>query len=465
MKKRIVWSVVALLGVLVFPLRAEIVPAQEPAKNVIWLIGDGMGPELAGFLMQGARAGVIPEYKKRTTALEELIKDGTQGLYFNHTRGTIVTDSAASATQMATGEWSLPLHIGINYKNKIVPTVLELAKQKGKAIGIITDTYVTDATPAGFTAHVLDRKEKYEIARQQMALAPEIILGGGKQYFFSKENANLLDVARQKGYQIAETKKELSKVRSGKVLGLFADKGMPMAVEMSKHPQVPELADMTQKALDILSQDPDGFVLMVEAGKIDWAAHAHDAGAMLAELKTLDKTLALLRAFADTHPDTLIYVNADHDTGLGAFSYFHLNKKDAAHKTEQGEVLYGNDTYYSSFATYKKLQKQRRSLYELEEELKKLPPEELTPQLVKKKLDKALGYSVDISSFENLQDVPGIFRQLNEHYGLVWATPTHSSSILLGVAYGPWQELFSGVYHNTDILPKLKTALGWGDKE
>ena len=374
-----------------------------------------------------------------------------------------MTDSAAAATQMATGAWSLPKKIGLDYRDKQVPTLLELARQKGKAIGIISDTYVTDATPAGFTAHVASRKERKEIARQQLTLAPEVILGGGKKYFSGEGAEDLLELARTQGYQVVETKKGLARVHQGKVLGLFAAKGMPMAVEMKAHPQVPALADMTQKALEILAQDPDGFVLMVEAGKIDWAAHANDAGATLAELKVLDKTLAVLRAFADKHPGTLLYVNADHDTGLGAFSYFHLNKQAASHKTEQGEVLYGDDTYYASFSTYALLQKQRLCLYTLEEELKTLPPEKLTPAFVKKRLEEALGYKIDISAFKNLQDVPGIFKQLNEQYGLVWATGTHSSSVLLGIAYGPGQELFKGVYHNTEILPKFKTALGWGE--
>ena len=454
-----------LAGLFVFGFAFALEQTEPaPVRNVIWVIGDGMGPELMGFLMQGVRAGALADYPDKTCTLEQFINEGEQGFFFNHTHDTVVTDSAAAATQMATGQWSLPGRIGIDYQGKPAVTLLELAKQKGKSIGIISDTYVTDATPAGFTAHTDSRRNKMEIARQQIQLGVDVILGGGKQYFSTGENKDLLTAANEQGYRVVQDKKALTKVRTGKLLGLFADKALPMAVEMHAHPKVPTLALQTQKALEILSQNPEGFVLMVEAGRIDWAAHDNDAGSTLAELKVLDKTLAVVRDFIQTHPDTLVYINADHDTGLGAFTYQVLSKEQATHKTEQGEVLYDGKNFYGSFDTYALLEKQRQNLYTLENELKKMPPQKLTPQLLQKKLSHAVGYPLNITEFENLEDISGIFKQLNDKYSMVWATKTHSSSMLVGIAYGPYQELFKGVYHNTDILPKMKTALGWSEE-
>ena len=339
--------------------------------------------------------------------------------------------------------------------------MLEIAKQKGKAIGIVSDAYVTDATPAGFTSHTVSRRQKMDIARQQIALEPEVILGGGEKYFTSGENKKLFSQARKQGYQTPRNKKEMAKIRSGKILGLFAQQALPMAVEMPAHPQVPQLAEMMQKAVELLEQNPQGFVLMVEAGKIDWAAHANDAGAVLAEMKVLDQTLAFVRRYADEHPGTLVYLNADHDTGLGTFTYQVLNEQQAARRTEQGEVLYDGNTFYGTFNTYALLEKQTRSLYYVEKELKEIPAEKRTPALLQKRLSAAVGYPLDINSFENIQDIPGLFKQLNDKYGISWATDNHSASVLIGVAYGPYQELFKGIYHNTDILPKMKTALGF----
>ena len=461
--RKILFLLVMLCSVVSGVHAEKLITSTLPAKNLVWIIADGMGPELMGFLMEGARSGVMRDYKKDVSAMEHLIRDGEQGLFFNNTQDTIVTDSAAAATQMATGRWSLPGYIGVDYQGNSAENLLELAKQKGKAIGVVSDAYVTDATPAGFTAHAQNRRDKTEIARQQLVLEPEVILGGGKKYFSGENNENLLAKAAEQGYQVVFDKKSLAKVHRGRVLGLFADKGMPMAVETYAYPKTPDLTEMTQKALELLAQDEDGFVLIVEAGKLDWAAHANDAGATLAELKLLDKVIASVRKFADKHPETLMYLNADHDTGLGAFVYQNLDNAGVARKTQQGEVLYKGDVFYGNSATYAKLEKQRRSLYLVEQEMKKLPAEKLTPAFVQKQLSRALGYQVDISEFENLTDVHGLFKQINEQYGFAWATQAHASSVLIGVAYGPGQEQFKGVYHNTEILPKLKNILNFNE--
>ena len=452
------------LGLVGCVLSATLAVAAQPARNLIWVIADGMGPELMGFFMQGARAGVLANYPSRTSTLEQLLQHGQQGLFFTYTHDTVVSDSAAAATQMATGHFSLPDRIGLDYQGRAVPTLLEIAQQKGKSIGIISDAYVTDATPASFTAHAESRRHKMQIAQQQLALGVDVILGGGKKYFSTAENKNLLAQARKKGYQVVQDRKSLQRVREGKLLGLFADKALPMAVEMHNHPHTPTLPEMTQQALAVLARNPEGFVLMVEAGKIDWAAHANDAGATLGEMKVLDQTLQTVLAFVQAHPDTLVYLNADHDTGLGSFVYQILGKDQAARRTEQGEVLYDGHTAYGAFDTYRLLEKQRRSLYYVEQELKALPAEKRTPQEIQKRLSEAVGYEIQITDFENLHDIPGLFKQLNAQYGLAWATQTHSSAPLIGVAYGVGQALFGGVYHNTEILSKLKTALGWSEE-
>lgn len=431
-----------------------------PAKNVIWIIGDGMGPELMGFFMQGVRYGKLQGYEEPVSNMERLMQEGTYGLYFTNTARTIVTDSAAAATQMATGTPTLPQRIGVDENGQAVQTLLEWAQQRGKATGIISDAYVTDATPAGFTAHVPDRKQKYEIARQQIAGNFDVILGGGRKYFTKKENKNLLRQAKKQGYQVVETARALTRVKKGKLLGLFAQQDLPMAVEMSRYPHVPSLTAQTQKAVEVLAQHPNGFVLMVEAGKIDWAAHANDTGAVLAELKNLDSVLAFVREYAATHPDTLVYVNADHDTGLGAFVYRSLDGEEAARRTARGEVLYSqNRKDYGNFAVYQTLEKQTRSLYKLYVRLKALPAAQLTAAYVEAQLREALGYPVSLGEFDNPTDLEGLFAQINARYNFAWATQTHSASPLIGIAYGPGAELFGGVYHNTDILVRLQQAL------
>ncbi len=435
-----------------------------PAKNVIWVIGDGMGPEILGFWAQGVRYTNSTNDSPHISHTENLMNQAVWGLYFNNTYDTVVTDSAASATQMATGRFSRPLFVGLDYEKRPVDTLLERALQHGKAIGVVTDTYVTDATPAAFTAHVESRRQREEIARQQLALGPQVILGGGLKYFNKGENKELLRQAQAQGYQVVQNKKQLAKITSGKVLGLFADEALPMAVELHQYPKVPSLITMAQKAISLLEPAENGFIVMIEAGKIDWAAHGNDPGATWAEMKQFDQLIAYLTQYVQAHPDTLLYINADHDTGLGGFAYRHVGKENAAKRTAQGEVLYGKDTDYGSFRTYELFDKQTRSLYLLEEELKNLPVEKRTPALIQKKLSQALGYDIDITQFENLEDVPGIFRQLNDLRAISYATKNHSAAPLLSLAYGADAEQFGGVYHNTDILPRLMRVLGWEGK-
>lgn len=459
MQKVLKWGLLAVcLCVSGFLNAAEV-------KNVIWVIGDGMGPEVMGFFMEGARYAGLEGYPDNVSHLEKMMNNGSWGLYFNNTYDTIVTDSAASATQMATGQRSHPELVGVAHDGSSPQTLLELAKEKGKSIGVISDAFVTDATPGGFTAHVPARGMKMDIARQQIALGVDVISGGGMKYFSTGENKRLLSQAKLKGYRVARNREELSKINSGKLLGLFSEGGMPLSIELYKHPQVPTLTEQTKKAVELLEKNKEGFVLMVEAGKIDWAGHANDMGALLAEMKNLDELLAFVMKYADEHPGTLVYLNADHDTGLGAFTYYHIGWFNLfAMRTTQGEAIYAGDTNYVPFKIFKSFEKQKGSLWALQEELYRMPADQRPPEYLKKRLEEVLGEPVDLSEYRNLDDIPGVFRQLDEKRGIIWATHNHSSAPLLSVAYGPQAHRFTGVYHNTDIFPRMKSVLGWDEK-
>lgn len=433
-------------------------------KNVIWIIGDGMGPELMGFFMQGVKHASIKIYPDKTSNMEKMMNKGQWGLFFNNTYDTAVTDSAAAGTQMAIGKYSRPEYIGVDYNGEPSQTILELAKEKGKSVGIVSDAYVTDATPAAFVAHVSSRGHKTEIARQMIDLEPDVILGGGLKYFNSGDNKNLLKKARMKGYQTVFNKEELAKIKKGKLLGLFSEQGMPVAIEMYQYPHLPSLAEQTRKALDLLSQNEEGFFLMVEAGKIDWTAHSNEEGATFHEMLVLDAALKEALDFAEKNPDTLIYLNADHDTGMGGFTYRYLNGEQASRKTSQGEVLYGYNVDYASLKEYDKMVGQKRYLYNLVSELKKMPSSQLNTEYIEKRFSEALGYPVDISSYKNPLDLDGLVKQMTRDRGFAWATGTHTSAPVLSVAYGPAAEKFTGIYHNTDIFGRLVEAYGWTEE-
>lgn len=429
----------------------------KTAKNVIWVIADGMGPGTMGFFMEGVRHADLSAYPDKISHLEKFLNESQLGFYMNNTYDTVVTDSACAATQMACGVPSRPDYIGMDFTGSPAENIMELARKNGKAVGVISDAYVTDATPAGFLAHTSSRKNKYEIARQMVSSGAQVILGGGLKYFSKGENKNLLKQAQKAGYQTVRNKKALNRIQKGKVLGLFADEAMPFYVEKARYSGVPTLLDMTKKAVEVMSQNESGFFLMVEAGKVDWALHDNEPGATFYEMLNLDETLAFLHDFARKNGDTLLYVNADHETGAPAFHYRHLDEAAVQHKSAQGEMLYGGNTDYVSYAAYNRLLKQKRMLYYMDKEFKALPKERQTLETLQQMLDEALGYRVDISGFENPFDYKSLIRQLNAQEGIVWATGSHTSSAMLSAAYGGFGD-FGGVYHNTELKNKFAQA-------
>lgn len=361
---------------------AEASPAvtetSSSVKNLIVYIGDGMGPEAAGLLNAYAKYAASSIYKPdRRTALEELMAEGALALVYHDAADNLVTDSAASATQMASGERALLEAVGISENGRPVSTMLDKAKQLGKATGLVSDTRLTHATPAGFGAHAPHRNMENEIAQELIEKKIDVLLSGGLQHFiprnFSAEeparfnkikmlmgknapivsrrrdNRNLLAEAEKNGYTAVFSTSALKQAeQKDKILGLFSVSAMPYRVDADNASFVssaPSLKQMTQSALRSLSKNQNGFFLMVESGIIDWAEHDNDAGALLHEMIRFDETLAVLNDFVKARNDTLLIVTADHDTGGFAFSYA---KRDIPSPVPFPGNAYPKDSYAPS---------------------------------------------------------------------------------------------------------------------
>ncbi|HEY63103.1 MAG TPA: alkaline phosphatase [Caldilineae bacterium] len=285
------------------------------ARAIILFIGDGMGEaqRTAGRWAAVGRDGML--------AMDAMPFSGWS---CTASANSAVTDSAAAATALATGVKTNNGMIAVDPAGRPLTTILERAQTRGKAVGLVTTTQVTHATPAAFAAHVRSRKEMLEIARQMIAAGVDVLLGGGEDEFLPttmsgcypqpgerSDGRNLIAEAVAVGYTYvcdADALAAVDPTSTSRLLGLFADEGMV-------RPFSPSLAEMTRKAIEILSQDPDGFFLMVEGGQIDWASHANDAANAIADVIGLDEAVSVALAHAATAPDTLIIVTADHETG------------------------------------------------------------------------------------------------------------------------------------------------------
>ncbi|MCX6025468.1 MAG: alkaline phosphatase, partial [Chloroflexi bacterium] len=289
-------------------------PAPAAPRNIILFIGDGMGE------------------RQRTAA--RWVEVGTTGIL--HMDGlpvggwsrtasadNAVTDSAAGATAIATGVRTNNGWLAVAPDHSELTTILEHARMEGKSAGLVTTVQVSHATPAAFAAHVEDRNLMDEIAGQMFDEGVEVLLGGGENQFLPSSIAgcfdygtrtdgrNLIGEALDAGYAHVCTAAELAAVDStttSHLLGLLADE------EMTR-PYNPDLATMTQRAIDVLSRDPQGFFLMVEGGRIDKAAHANNGADAIADTRGLDEAVAVGRVFAASAGNTLVIVTADHETG------------------------------------------------------------------------------------------------------------------------------------------------------
>lgn len=319
-------SLVALGASLLSPLNLGATSKQQPKlakgkyKNVIFMVSDGMsnGTLSMANLLHRSIYGTSSNWIK-------LYEDGKaqKALMDTSSASSIVTDSAAASS--AWGGGKKVSNGSLNYNSDTKTTnkpILQKMKEAGKAIGCVTTVPITHATPAGFCIATASRNEQAAIAEMYLELQPDVMLGGGGQYFASnkrKDGKDMYQAFKNLGYHIALTKKELNDISSlinKKLIGTFAEDALPYSIDQfndaALNDSTPSLSEMTQIALQRLSTNKNGFMLQIEAGKVDWAAHANDISALLFDQLEFDKTIAITRKFVEEHPDTLLIITTDH---------------------------------------------------------------------------------------------------------------------------------------------------------
>jgi alkaline phosphatase len=294
--------------------------ATPHAQAVILFIGDGMGTE---HLEAGRWAAVG---QRGQLAMDTLPVSGMLRTASENSTRINPTDSAAAATALATGVKTKNGYIGVDEDGAALETILEIAEGQGMATGLVTTAQVTDATPAAFAAHVSDRYRMQEVALQMLESGVDVLLGGGENDFLprsidgkypspgnrtDRKNLILNNLGIPGGFdEWVWDAAGLAAVNpaADRLIGLFADEVMP-------RPYSPTLAQMTEAAIGILSRDPEGFFLMVEGGGIDRAAHDRDARNVIGDVTGFDEAVQVGLEYAALHPDTLVIVAADHETG------------------------------------------------------------------------------------------------------------------------------------------------------
>ncbi len=295
-------AAVALAACQQAPTNKPLEEVAPKAKNIILLIGDGMGvSQVSSSFYYGDQDPNFKRFKQI-------------GLINTTPISGKITDSAAGATAFSAGQKSYNAAIGVDKDTVAIKTILEIAAEKNRKTGVISTSSITHATPASFYAHVKHRNMQEEIASQLVEAPVDFFAGGGIKFFDRrKDNANLYASLVEKGFQMDSTalNKPAQWDINQKYGYLLANDGMPRMLDGRGD----FLPNATQMALDYLSQDTSGFFLMVEGSQIDWGGHANDAEYLITEVLDFDKAIGAALDFAEKQGNTLVIVTADHETG------------------------------------------------------------------------------------------------------------------------------------------------------
>lgn len=281
--------------------------AKKKPKNIILLIGDGMG------LAQISSRFYFEESEPNFTRFKNI------GLIETSASSHKITDSASSATAYSCGVKTYNGAIGVNKDTIPLPTIIELLEPTGAYTGLVATSSITHATPASFYAHTASRNFNEDIAKYLVYSSVDFFAGGGAEYFDKRSDGlKYLDTLAHLGYTMDTTG-----IKANSPLNINQKYGY--LLEANAMPKMQDnrgdyLSDATDQALSYLSQSDKGFFLMVEGSQIDWGGHANDAEYIIEEVKDFDKVIGKVLDFAEKDKNTLVLVTADHETGGFALS-------------------------------------------------------------------------------------------------------------------------------------------------
>jgi alkaline phosphatase len=471
-------------------------PQAKNPRNIILVMGDGLGPQQLGILSAFGR--IQPESDE---GFRELAANSAIGVHLPFSEDSVVNDSACSATQLGSGCSCLPQQVGVDSHGAPCPSFIELAQKLGMKTGVVSDTRLTHATPASFSVHVENRGSEPEIAAKIAASGIDLLLSGGLSFFLPKDSAATLpadcaalkapsvradsnDLIRDfstRGYSLVCSRRALRAASRLPLVGLFASNEMREAFSEGEGSE-PTLEQMTASALELLD-NPRGFALMVEAGQIDWAGHDNDVGWLLAEMRRADRMLRVINEFAERNPDTLVLVTGDHETGSFGFSYRKASEDEAPDAKRNGAHL-----HFADADDLRSVARARRSNRDTLREFFSLPSEKRSAETLSRLASHASGHPFSIDEakhflscldttskkpkvessrcplgafypYEDLNPAVLLGRPTSTRTSAVWGNGTHTSTPILVFARGPGADRFTGVQTSTELGARLIQSL------
>lgn len=293
------------------------------------MVSDGMSIgtlTMAGLMLErkeGRKSNWLKLYERQENVRRALMDTASAS--------SLVTDSAAASSSWGGGFRVNNGSLNVGPDGTLHKPILQKFKAAGKSVGCVTSVPVTHATPAGFCINNDKRGDQGEIALQYLPLRFDVMLGGGEEFFSAdkrKDKQDVFGMFARDGYHVIRTRNELQQTGPGTarpVLGVFHEDGLPYELDRQQDKslmeRVPSLAEMTAQAISILKKNSKGFVMQVEGGKVDWAAHANDAAALIYDQIAFDDAVKVALDFAENDKETLVIITTDHgNANPGLFS-------------------------------------------------------------------------------------------------------------------------------------------------
>lgn len=446
-------------GLLVREASAQVRRRASQVKNIIFMVSDGMSmgvPSMAEPFSQMVRG--------RGTNWFRLLQDpeAVTGLFETRSLDSLVTDSSAASSAWGSGSRVFNGAVNVLPDGTKLTPLAHVMRRAGKKNGLVTTTTITHATPAGFAAVHPSRDEEQAIAGQYLDVV-DVLMGGGRRFFDPQKRSDKRDLIaeyQRKGYVFWERREQVrGRERPEKVLGLFYGGHVPYTVDHRNDPKlwetIPTLAEMTRTALEILSRSRNGFLLQIEGGRVDHAAHANDAAALLWDQLAFDDAIAVAVDFVRRHPDTLLVITSDHgnsNPGLNGMGEEYRDSTKCLERVGQAKGSYGAIQQLLRDAGTPTVNKVREAVREV-------TGIEITPEEAEVIASVAQGKPAPTLNRAHANLIGVLGEILSNYNGIAWIGTQHTGDWTLVTALGAGKEMFAGIRpHKEAFYQMLKLA-------
>ncbi len=414
----------------------------KPVRNIVFLVGDGMGQgvlTLADIMLQ-LEEQESSHYRKMIES-----QSFRRATCMTHSADGWVTDSSAAGSAWGIGEHINNGAVNFTPDERTPEPILVTAKNAGKKTGLVTTTRITHATPASFFANVPKRSMEDEIARQLLERRVDVALGGGQKHFPDALLAEHPDLS------VVRTVHELGNAPAqGRLLGLFAKDHCPNALD--RPDTCPTLCDMATTALSRLENAPDGFVLQIEGGRIDHAAHDNDAAGLIYDQIAFDETIGAVLEWSKDRDDTLVVVTADHVTANPGLTFYGRTGKQSFKRLQSARHSF---EWISS--EYRQGEKNLDRFVSIAQEATQI---EFTDD-DKASLGRVLIEKQQVDPFNVANGVWMVLGSvIANHTGVAFLSPNHTADHVEVLAAGPGSEALPGFIDNIHLHGMMLAALG-----